>query len=189
MGAIIEGDKRRCPRQMRRVAGFGFLVSGTARIFYPQMDADFLGDRDFQIAIGIAIGIEIEIARRKSRVASQLLLRPHSGRNLESKSIALLFHAKVGGRVSPRAAFRCAEGWEGRASLVRGQADACPSLRLASPMARAGGRHRGGAQRRKTSWPLCEIELGCGLRPHYLLPLTHYLLLDSDRRSQGCRRA
>jgi hypothetical protein len=36
--------------------------------------------------------------------------------------------AKVGGRESPRAAFRCAEGWEGRASLVRGQADACPVL-------------------------------------------------------------
>jgi hypothetical protein len=42
--------------------------------------------------------------------------------------------AKDGGRVSPRAAFRCAEGWEGRASLVRGQADACPSLRFARPM-------------------------------------------------------
>ena len=38
---------------------------------------------------------------------------------------------EVGGRVSPRAAFRCAEGREGRASLVRGQADACPSLRFA----------------------------------------------------------
>ena len=72
MGAIIEGDKRRCPRQMRRVAGFGFLVSGTARIFYPQMDADFLGDRDFQIAIGIAIESKSKspVASRGSRVNS-----------------------------------------------------------------------------------------------------------------------
>jgi hypothetical protein len=54
--------------------------------------------------------------------------------------------AKAGGRVSPRAAFRCAEGWEGRASLVRGQADACPSQRFASQMTRDGGRHLGGAQ-------------------------------------------
>jgi len=44
-----------------------------------------------------------------------------------------------GGRVSPRAAFRCAEGWSlalsrstGRDErlLVRGQADACPSQRM-----------------------------------------------------------
>ena len=75
---------------------------------------------------------------------------------------------KVGGRVSPRAAFRYAEGWEGRASLVRGQADACPSLCLASPMASVGGQRLGGAQRRETlwpSWPLCEIELGLRASP------------------------
>ena len=170
--------------------GCRFRVSGFRHCsdFLSTDGRRFFGGQGFPNRYRDRYRIKIEIARRKSRVASQLLLRPHSGRNLESKSIALLFHAKVGGRVSPRAAFRCAEGWEGRASLVRGQADACPSLRLASPMARAGGRHRGGAQRRKTSWPLCEIELGCGLRPHYLLPLTHYLLLDSDRHSQGCRR-
>ncbi len=40
--------------------------------------------------------------------------------------------------LTPNPVVRLAEHREGRASLVRGQADACPSLRFANPMARVG---------------------------------------------------
>ena len=73
---------------------------------------------------------------------SRILLRPPSGRNLECKSAARLFHAKARRREGWRASVptsrlplrgrivsgSLAERREGRASLVRGQADACPIL-------------------------------------------------------------
>jgi hypothetical protein len=74
---------------------------------------------------------------------------------------------------------RLAEHREGRASLVCGQADACPSQRFASPTPSAGWRAK--METFVSFVPLCEIELGCGLRPRWFGSIEIGIEIDREQ--------